>query len=221
MSPAIRIVLADDHTLFREGLREMLASGGFEIVGETDNGPGTVELVGRLHPDLLLLDVEMPGDGPAPTIRGVKQVSPDTRVVVLSMHADSDLVRELTAAGASGYLVKNIRRVELLAALESVASDSEMVMWYVPREVMSKATEPPATLTQREQEVLLLVSEALSNGQIASQLFISEATVKRHLTSIYAKLNAKSRLDAVNVARALRYLKHPPTAGPVDQDRTD
>jgi DNA-binding NarL/FixJ family response regulator len=207
----IRVVVADDHTLFREGLQEMLQSDeGFAVVGGAGTGQGAVELAGRRRPDLLLLDVEMPGEGAATTIRQVRLASPTTRVVVLSMHADSDLVRELTAAGASGYLVKNIRRVELVAALRSVAADSQMVMWFVPREAMSAAAGPPDTLSKREQQVLTLVSEALSNGQVATRLFISEATVKRHLTSIYAKLNARSRLDAVNVARALGYLKRPP-----------
>jgi DNA-binding NarL/FixJ family response regulator len=213
--PAIRVVIADDHTLFREGVREMLqCDAGFDVVGEAATGHAAVELAGLHRPDVLLVDVEMPGEGAAATIRGIKQVSPATRVVVLSMHADSDLVRELTAAGASGYLVKNIRRTELVAALTSVASESQMVMWYVPREAMRAAPEPAETLSKRELQVLTLVSDALSNGQIATRLYISEATVKRHLTSIYAKLNARSRLDAVNVARSLGYLKRQPTAEP-------
>ncbi len=126
------------------------------------------------------------------------------------MHASADLVRELTSVGAAAYIAKTSGREELCAGIRSVVSDAHMVMWYVPRWAMPVGDEAVGpTLSHRELEILKLVAKAFSNVQIAEQLFISEATVKRHLTRVYAKLEARSRLDAVHRAVALGLLSLP------------
>ncbi len=210
-APRFKIVVADDHTLFRQGLVEILShEPDFDLVGDGASGPDAVLLAEEHQPAVCLLDVEMPGEGPVATIRSIRAVSPATRVVVLSMHASIDLVQELTSSGASAYLSKNVGREELCAGIRSVIADGHMVMWYVPRQAMPAPAEAGATkLTDRELEILKLVSGALSNAQIAAELFVSEATVKRHLTRMYAKLHARSRLDAVHRAVALGLLGAP------------
>ncbi|GAB4588369.1 response regulator transcription factor [Nocardia sp. IFM 10818] len=206
-----RIVIADDHTLFRQGVCQILsAEPDFEMVGEGSTGTEAVELTAEHQPEVLLLDVEMPGDGAVPTIRRVHGVSPQTRIVVLSMHASKDLVSELTSAGASAYIAKTSGREELCASIRSVVADDHLVMWYVPRSAMPSPHEVEGpTLSPRELEILKLVARALPNSQIAEQLYISESTVKRHLTRTYRKMNARSRLDAVHRAAALGLISLP------------
>ncbi|GAA5089168.1 MULTISPECIES: response regulator [Nocardia] len=210
-SERYRVVIADDHTLFRQGVCQILAAEpDFHIVGDGASGHDAVALAAEHRPDVLLLDVEMPGEGAVTTIRQIRGVSPDTRVVVLSMHASTDLVQELTSVGASAYIAKTSGREELCAGIRSVVGDGQMVMWYVPRWAMPSAGEAEGpTLSSRELEILKLVARAFSNSQIAAQLYVSEATVKRHLTRVYAKLRARSRLDAVHRAVALGLLSSP------------
>lgn len=212
-APAVRICLADDHTLMRDGLKEVLGTApGFVVVGEASNGTEAVVLVTRLRPDVLLLDVEMPGPRAAEVIQQVARAVPETQVIVLTMHDDPDMVHELLEAGAAGYLLKTILREELIAAVHSVARrPSDSVVLVVSRRTVEQlprqAAGPQKTqLTDRELEVLRSVAEALTNAQIAARLFITEATVKRHLTNIYAKLDAVSRVDALRKATALRLI---------------
>lgn len=208
-APVVRICLADDHTLMRDGLREMLGTDpGFTVVGEASSGTEAAALITTLRPDVVLLDVEMPGPGPSEVIRHVARTAPKTQVLVLTMHDDPDMVRELLETGAAGYLLKTIQREELIAAVHSVvrrASDS--VVLVVSRQTVERLDRQRSRprqvqLTTRELEVLRLVAEALSNAQVAARLFITEATVKRHLTNIYAKLDAVSRVDALRKATA-------------------
>ncbi|MGI5213951.1 response regulator [Plantactinospora sp. CA-290183] len=217
----IRVALADDHTLFRQGIREMLSTDpGLRVIGEAANGPDAVALAVAQRPDVLLLDVEMPGPGAAAVIREVRRSCPQTQIVVLTMHDDADVVRELLNCGAAAYLLKTILRDELVVAVRSVASRSGTVLLSVSRRTVSqldgqRSREPEnGPLTERELEVLTLTAQACSNAQIASRLHITQATVKRHLTNIYAKLNAVSRVDAIRKATAARLINpepEPPT----------
>jgi DNA-binding NarL/FixJ family response regulator len=214
MSQPIRVCLADDHNLLRDGIREMLSTEPeFLVVGEASSGPEALALVGRLRPDVLLLDVEMPGPGAAAIIRQIKRTVPNTRVIVLTMHDDPDMVRDLLEAGAVAYLLKTILRDELIAAVRSVVRrPSQSVLLAVSRETVEgldrqKPRTAGTPLTARELEVLRLIAEAMSNAQIAHRLFITEATVKRHLTNIYAKLHAVSRVDAIRKGTAARLIK--------------
>jgi DNA-binding NarL/FixJ family response regulator len=207
----IRVVIVDDHTLFREGIREMLElEPEITVLAEGSSGPEAVQLAGRHQPDVMLLDVAMPGDGPAATIDQVRAVSPRSRLIILTMHDDPDLMRELTDRGASAYLVKSVSRKELSAVVRLVPRSADTVVLYVPRRTIQGVDRAPRDLlSPRELDVLQLVALALSNGQIAHRLSITEATVKRHLSNVYPKLGAVSRLDAINKAVAAGLIRRP------------
>lgn len=214
--PEIRICLADDHTLFRDGIREMLNTDpALVVVGGASTGEDAVALTTRLRPDVLLLDVEMPGPGAAAVIRQVRFTAPQTRVIVLTMHDDPDLVHKLLQAGASAYLLKSIMRDELIAAVRSVVHrPTENVFLAVSRQTVEqldreKTRTDGVRLTDRELQVLRLTADAMTNSQIATRLFITEATVKRHLTNIYGKLHAMSRVDAIRKATLLKLIDAP------------
>jgi DNA-binding NarL/FixJ family response regulator len=210
--PKITIALADDHTLFREGIKEMLtADPDIKIVGEAAEGNATVALALKRCPDILLLDVEMPGPGAASVIRQVSRGCPAVRIIVLTMHDDVDLVHSLLGCGAAAYLVKTILRDELIAAIRSVVRGSDTVTLSVSRHTIERFDtqrhgKSKRKLTNREFEVLQLIAQAFSNAQVASHLHIAETTVKRHLTNIYAKLNAVSRVDAIRKAAVARII---------------
>ncbi|WP_371476533.1 LuxR C-terminal-related transcriptional regulator [Kitasatospora sp. NBC_00315] len=209
---AIRVALVDDHRLFRDGLRSILsAEDDFRVVAEGVPDEA-VDLAAHCRPDIILMDVHRTSISPVATIRRILSDTPETRVVVLSGMADNALILSLANAGAAAYLTKNIGGRELCSELRQVASDSRMFALRMPR----TAVTPPgygsgmfqAVLTDRELEILRLVSVAMTNSQIATKLFVSEATVKRHLTNIFAKLAARSRLEAVNRGTALGLLQH-------------
>jgi DNA-binding NarL/FixJ family response regulator len=197
-----RVLLVDDHTLFREGLAEIFAADeGLEVVGEAERGEEAVLLAREERPDVVLLDVEMPGMGAKETVRELSRVSPSSKVVILTMYDEPPLVRELLGAGAHAYIVKSATREELLAAIRTVGKDEDRVILSVSRHTLERLEgREKSILSPRELEVLSLVAEAKSNAQIASQLYISEGTVKRHLTNVYAKLGVASRVDAVGTA---------------------
>ncbi|MEE1940374.1 response regulator transcription factor [Streptomyces sp. TRM 70361] len=205
--------MADDHTLFREGVIEILtAAQGIDVTGEAHSGEDACEKAARLRPDVVILDVEMPGQGVRETIPRLRQVSPHSRVVVLTMHDDVVLARELLALGASAYLVKGSTRHELVSAIHSVVVDRGPghVILSVSQQGLSRVEQGPGDiLSDREREVLALTAEALSNSQIANRLNIAEGTVKRHLRNVYRKLGAVSRLDAVNKAAAASLIPVP------------
>lgn len=205
-SRRVTVVIADDHTLFRQGVQELLSTDpDMEIVGEASTGTQAVALVRHAQPDVLLLDVQMPGPGAMEVIRQVNELSPRTAVVILTMLESPGIVTELLESGAAAYLVKSIGREELQATVRSVHRDQHNVVLSVPRATMHSlkgAHAQQTMLSKRELEVLELVAAALSNAQVATRLHISEGTVKRHLTNIYAKLKATSRVDALRKAMA-------------------
>lgn len=198
----IRILLADDHALFREGVAEIFATDEYiRVVGEAGDAEETVILAGKEKPDIILLDVEMPGVGAEEVIRRITRVSPVSKVVILTMYDDHRLVRSLVDGGAHAYVVKSATKEELLSIVRTVNRDKDRVILSVSRETMqSLEGRNESILSGRELEVLLLAARAMSNAQIASQLYISEGTVKRHLTNIYTKLDVTSRMDAINKA---------------------
>jgi DNA-binding NarL/FixJ family response regulator len=202
----IRVLLADDHTMFRQGLREMLSTDeGIEIVGEADNGHEAVTLARRTNPDVVLLDVEMPVMGASEAMDAMLGLSPPPRILIVTMFDNPRLVRELLARGASGYLVKSASLEELLTAVRAVAQSPTgqggHVILAVPREVLqrveNRSEDEPSG---RELEILLLAARGLSNRQISASLSLSEATVKRHLANLYAKMDVGSRGEATRKA---------------------
>jgi DNA-binding NarL/FixJ family response regulator len=200
----IAIVIVDDHALFRDGLREILQTQrDMVVVGEAGDSNSAVALAVDRQPDIVLLDVEIPGAEVTDTVSQIRAHSPRSRILILSMHEGPQLVQALLGAGIRGYLLKSIRWQELVVAIRAVHSDSDRVVLGVSRESLARVQQgsSPGTLSAREVEVLDLVAQALSNGQIASRLNLTEATVKRHLRNVFVKLGAVSRLDAVNKAR--------------------
>lgn len=211
----ITILLVDDHTLVREGLREILETQpDMRVVGEAEDSGTTVALAEAQQPDIVLLDVEIPGSDVTTTVNQIRDRSPSSRVIILSMYEGPQLVQALLAVGIRGYLLKSIHWQELVAAIRAVRADSSRIALGVSRESLGyiQPESSPGTLSARELEVLDLVAQALSNSQIASRLQLTEATVKQHLRNIFAKLGAVSRLDAVNKTK--KWQRSQPTAVP-------
>jgi DNA-binding NarL/FixJ family response regulator len=206
---AISVVLVDDHTLFREGVAELLTSEEtLHVVAQGSDGVEALALVTEHRPDVVLVDVEMPGPGARATVSRLRQEHPNTRVIVLTMHDKPELIRELLDQGASAFLVKTITCLELIAAVRSVATSQGNVLLSVSRSTVNQLdnSSPSTALSTRELEVLRLAALAMSNAQIGKRLFITEGTVKRHLTNIYTKLGATSRVDAIRKATAARLI---------------
>lgn len=204
VSDPIAIVIVDDHALFRDGLREILQTQrDMVVVGEAGDSASAVALAVDRQPDIVLLDVEIPGAEVTDTVSQIRARSPRSRVLILSMHEGPQLVQALLAAGVRGYLLKSVRWQELVVAIRAVHSNGDRVVLGVSRESLARVPQgpPSGTLSARELEVLDLVAQALSNRQIAFRLNLTEATVKRHLRNVFVKLGAVSRLDAVNKVR--------------------
>ena len=198
----VRIVIVDDHTLLREALGDVLRlESDIAVVGEAGYADEAVTVVRLTKPDIVLLDVEIPGGQPAEVTRRLAEASPNSRMIVLSMHDSPSLVREMLDLGVHGYLHKSVSRSDLAGAIRGVHHHGERVVLSVsPAE---HETQGEGLLSTREREVITLVAEALSNRQIAARLHITEGTVKRHLRNIFDKLGAVSRIDAVNKADLL------------------
>ena len=198
----IKVLLVDDHALFREGVAEICdAEEDMRVVGEAQNGVEAVTLAAKETPDVVVLDVEMPVMGAEMAITRILRASPASKVLVLTMYDEPRLVRKLLALGAHGYIVKNATREELVAAIRTVYQVEDRVVLSVSRSTADRLEgAEKSMLSSRELEVLLLTARAMSNSQIASYLHISEGTVKRHLTNIYAKLGVSSRADAAKKA---------------------
>jgi DNA-binding NarL/FixJ family response regulator len=211
----ITILLVDDHALVREGLREILETQpDMRVVGEAEDSGTTVALAGDRQPDVILLDIEIPGGEVTATVNQIRNCSAGSRVIILSMYEGPQLVHALLAAGIRGYLLKSVHWQELVAAIRAVHADRDRIVLGVSRESLGYigSGPSPGTLSARELEVLDLVAQALSNGQIAARLRLTEATVKRHLRNIFVKLGAVSRLDAVN--KATEWQRRQPAAVP-------
>ena len=198
----IKVLLVDDHALFREGVAEIFeAEEDVEVVGEAANGLEAIAMAEREQPDVVLLDVEMPVMGAESAIERILHASPSSKVLVLTMYDEPRLVRRLLGLGAHGYIVKNATREELVAAVRTIHRVENRVVLSVARSTADRLEGSERDkLSVRELEVLLLTARAMSNSQIASHLHISEGTVKRHLTNIYAKLGVSSRADAAKKA---------------------
>jgi DNA-binding NarL/FixJ family response regulator len=198
----IRVLVVDDHTLLREAVRDvLLAERDFAVVGEAGDADRAVLLAGQTKPDVVVLDLEMPGHHPVRTVQQLQRLQPAPKVIILTMHDDPLVVQEMLRTGVAGYLHKGVSRHDLVLAIRSVSRGDQRVTIVAPRASTARAEHGASRLlTEREQEVLALVARALSNRQIAARLSITEGTVKRHLRNIFGKLGAVSRIDAVNKA---------------------
>ncbi|MFC4592077.1 response regulator [Sphaerisporangium corydalis] len=199
---AITVLIVDDHPVVRDGLRGMFAaSPGFEVLGEAADGVEAVALAARLDPDVVLMDLRMPGGGGVAAISELARRGSRCQVLVLTTYdTDSDTLQAIEA-GATGYLLKDAPRDELFTAVRAAAEGRTVLSPAVASRLVSRVRAPGnEPLSAREREVLALVAKGTSNRDIAALLFISEATVKTHLTHIYGKLGVKDRAAAVAVA---------------------
>jgi DNA-binding NarL/FixJ family response regulator len=203
---SIRVLLADDHRMLREGLRRSLADEGFDVVGEADNGEQAVQLAAELRPDVILMDVSMPEMDGVEATRAIRATDTESRVLMLTMHADKDVLADAIRAGASGYLVKDCSTEEVAEAIRMAANgDTDLspllaasMLDEVRRlEAPTDAVDEDHVITKREEEVLQRIADGCSTSEVAQQLFISQKTVKNHLASIYQKLDARDRTQAV------------------------
>jgi NarL family two-component system response regulator LiaR len=209
----IRVLIVDDHSMVRRGLATILRiKPDMQLVGEASNGREAVELCGRAQPDVVLMDLMMPEMGGAAATATIRKQWPQVQVIALTSFQEKDLVREALQAGAIGYLLKNVSADDLAAAIrEAHAGRStlapEAIQALIQAEPAPRISEEDLAaafdLTPREQEVLALVVEGLSNPDIAERLVISRSTAKAHVSNILSKMGASNRAEAV--ALALQY----------------
>jgi two-component system, NarL family, response regulator LiaR len=213
MSQPIRILLADDHVMLRQGTAEILRKeADIEVVGEADDGQQAIDLTLQLRPDIVVMDVRMPVLSGIEATRRIREDMPEVQVLVLTAYDDDQYVFSLLQAGASGYLLKTAPVYELVKAIRLVKSGESPLDPSIARKVVIRMTgdqgsripvgdeTPIESLTFREQEVLHLLSRGLNNQAIAEALYISDRTVQAHLTNIFAKMGVSSRLEAVLTA---------------------
>jgi DNA-binding NarL/FixJ family response regulator len=203
----IRVLVADDHPIVRGGIVALLsAADDIEVVGEAADGLGAVELAVHLAPDVVLMDLRMPGlDGDEATARILEQ-RPNVRVVILTTYESDASILTAIEAGASGYLLKAAPQEEILAGIRSVARGEVALAPSIAAMLVKRVASPSITLSPRETEVLALVAQGHSNPEIARRLFLSEATVKTHLLHVFEKLDVSDRTRAVTRAMELGLL---------------
>ncbi len=211
-----RLLLADDHALFRDGLTRLFAhEEDFEVVAEAADADEAVKMSHAVRPDLVLMDVDMPRGGGIIATRRIKADLPATRVVMLTVHDDDDTLFQAIKAGAQGYLVKSVRAAEMLELLRGLARGEAPLSRAMAARILEEfartgADTPEARgdfaehLTLREEEVLELVAQRCTNKEIAKHLVISEYTVKNHLSNILSKLHLRSRAEAARYAAPSR-----------------
>jgi DNA-binding NarL/FixJ family response regulator len=207
----IRLLIVDDHEMVREGLKAILVSEpDFHIVGDAANAEQALDMIARLHPDIALLDIRLPGINGIELCRIVTERYPETAVIILTTFTDENLVSQCIQAGARGFIVKDIERFDLKRSIRAVARgeatiDTKVagsVLAQLRRNAPSQQAQPPATDTLSSQQlvILRLVAQGLSSREIATQLYLSENTVKGYVQEILHKLNVKNRTEAVMVA---------------------
>jgi DNA-binding NarL/FixJ family response regulator len=199
----IRILVADDHPVVRDGLIAVLGTQpDLEVIGEAANGDEVVEKSQALKPDVILLDLEMPGPGGVETVRRLHDTLPDVRLLIFTAFDRDEQIVESLRAGASGYLLKGAPRQELFRAVRVVHEGGSLLEPVVATKLLERVRSPASPLSPRELEVLRNVAQGTSNREIGTRLFISERTVKFHVSSIIAKLGAANRTAAVAIARS-------------------
>jgi DNA-binding NarL/FixJ family response regulator len=202
----VRVVVVDDHDLFRAGLRNLLEEQGVNVVGDAANGQTAIELASQLAPDVVIMDLNMPGLTGVETTRKLAGIAPLTRVVVLTISADDDDVMDAVMAGACGYLLKDSSIQDLIVGIRAAAAGESLISPQIAGKLLQRlrsqstsadaAATIRAELSDREIEVLKLIANGKDNAQIARDLFISPKTVKNHISNILMKLQIENRIQA-------------------------
>ena len=201
----LRLLVVDDHEVVRQGLVAMLSRRpNFQVVAEAGTAAESIEMARRYQPELVIMDVRLPDGSGIEACREIRAELPGTRVVILTSYPDEEAVLSAIIAGASGYLLKLIRGRDLVASLESVGRGDSLLDPAVTEKVLDRVrriatgtyTDEMAQLTQQEQKILLLVAEGKTNKEIASEVFLSDKTVKNYVSSILSKLNLERRAQA-------------------------
>ena len=202
MADRIRILVADDHPIVREGLVAVLATqSDFEVIGEAATGADAVGRAVDLQPDVVLLDLEMPEMDGVEATRRIREQAPEARVVVFTAFDRDEQILGALRAGAAGYLLKGAPRDDVFRAVRVAHAGGSLIEPVVASKLLRQVRDDPDSLTDREREVLQLVAQGFPNRQIGKQLFISERTVKFHVSSLLAKFGAANRTEAVALAR--------------------
>ncbi|MDQ7842275.1 MAG: response regulator transcription factor [Armatimonadota bacterium] len=202
----MRVLLVDDHALFRDGVRSLLATRGVEVVGEAGDGLQAVEAALRLRPDVVLMDIAMPRMSGLEATRLIKAQAPQIKIVMLTVSDEDRMVFEAIKSGAQGYLLKNLRAGEFFDLLSGVERGEAPITRTLAARILEEfagqqpQAPPPEALTDREREVLQAVSRGASNREVAAALHISENTVKFHMKNILDKLHLRSRAEVIAYA---------------------
>ncbi|HBG08438.1 MAG: response regulator [Limnochordia bacterium] len=207
----IEVLIVDDHPLLRQGLKTLLElEGGITVVGQASNGPEALRLAEQLQPQVVLLDINMPGMNGIEVAKVLREQQPETAILVLTIHDDETYVKEMIRSGAKGYLLKDAEPREVVAAIRKVAAGESVYPAELMERVMAHyhslevkfgrlqtaAAISDLSLTARELEILQYIVEGMSNKEIAAALYISEKTVKNHITSLLRKLDVEDRTQA-------------------------
>jgi len=205
----IKVLVADDHTILRQGIKALLDNqAGIEVIGEAKDGREALTLIERLLPDVILMDIGMPGLNGLEATRRIKKKFPEIKVLVLTMYTNEEYVFQILHAGANGYLVKETAFQDLISAIKAVYRDEAFMSPSISKKVINRYTQGVREandtvcdiLTTREREILQLIAEGSSSKKIAEALFISPKTVETHRTHIMDKLNIHNRTDLVKYA---------------------
>jgi two-component system response regulator NreC len=215
---SIRILIADDHVLIRDGLKALLKNyPDMQVVGEVADGHSVLEMTAELQPDVILMDISMPGLSGIEATRQVREISPQTRVLAMTVHEDEGMLREMIRAGAFGYIIKRAAESDLINAIQ-VMMKGYMYVYPAMTEALFKDLSPHArplhpgletTLTPREIEILRFLARGYTNRQIAQELNISPRTVEGHRASLVSKLGFSSRVELLNYAEKHGLLDSP------------
>jgi DNA-binding NarL/FixJ family response regulator len=208
----LRVVIADDHPFYRQGLARLLTQSGVTVVGQASNGPDAIELVERLAPDVAVIDLNMPGMSGVEVTRRLNERMPASRVLVVSVSAQEDDVTEAILAGASGYVLKDGPVEEVVAGIRAAAAGESLLSPRVAATLLERIGSrqqlqpdlPPIPLSERELEVLGLVAQGRGNNEIGESLRIGAAAVTKHLSSLLMKVQVENRVQA-----AMRTVRHP------------
>jgi DNA-binding NarL/FixJ family response regulator len=206
----LRVVIADDHPFYRQGLSDLLGKSAIDVVGEAPDGQSAIELVGQTAPDVVVMDLNMPGMSGAEATRRLTERNPTARVLVLSVSAEEADVTEAILAGAMGYVLKDSPVEEVVAGIKAAAAGESLISPRIASQLILKIRDrefeqpqlPPLPLSDRELEVLKLVADGKTNQEIGEELFIGPSTARNHISSILMKLQVDNRVQAA--VRAVR-----------------